>query len=147
LFVIFSLAALFGRLYVTVIMTFVFGLFQVFGGGYHARTPTKCLLTMIVGASIGNILIVLLGGQLAINIVITVIVSGIILFLTPVSNKRHPVGKRVKKRSKITIRIIVILIIISVSILSYLNKNMEVATISITLVLYLMSLIYAKKIQ
>jgi accessory gene regulator B len=143
--VILSLAAIFGRLYETVIMTAIFGLLQVFGGGYHAKTPLKCLLTMVVGVAAGNILITLIAEKLVFNMILAAILSGIMLILTPVTNKKHPVGKKIKQRSKIMIRIIVILIFFAALILSHFNKNAEVAIITVILALYLTSLIAAKK--
>ena len=144
LFVIFSLAAIFGRLYETIIMTFIFALLQVFGGGYHAKTPLKCLLTMIAGAFIGNILIIMLTADVVFNIILTYAVSGIILILTPVANKKHLVSKKIKHRSKSIIKAAVILVSIAVVILGYLNRNIEVTVISVTLGLYLISLAAAK---
>jgi len=60
LIVMFSLACIFDKLYETIIMISVFGLFQVFGGGYHAKSKLNCLATMVVGCIIGNIFIILM---------------------------------------------------------------------------------------
>jgi accessory gene regulator B len=142
---IFSLAYLFGRLYETAIMTFIFGLLQVFGGGYHAKTPLRCLLTMIIGAATGNFLIILLADKLVFNIILTVVFSGIIFISDPVINKNRPVSKKIKHRSKLVVKTVVILILVSVFALSYFNKNIEVAAIAVILGLYLSSLITAKR--
>ncbi|MCL2410821.1 MAG: accessory gene regulator B family protein [Treponema sp.] len=144
LVVIFSLAHLFGRLYETVIMVAIFGLLQVFGGGYHAKTPLKCLVTMLISLAVGNILITFMSDMLAINLVIVVYSMSIILILTPVTNKKHPVSKKIKQRSKIIVRVIAILTLAAVLILSYFNKNIEIATIAVILALYAVSLITVK---
>jgi accessory gene regulator B len=144
LVVIFSLALIFGRLYETAIMTFIFALLQVFGGGYHANTALKCLLTMVAGAVAGNVLIMLIADKSMLNIILAAVFGGAVLILTPVTNKRHPVSKKIKHRSKIIVRAVVILNLTAVLILSYFNKSVEVATINVILGLYLISLITAK---
>ncbi|MCL2311263.1 MAG: accessory gene regulator B family protein [Firmicutes bacterium] len=142
--VIFSLAYSFGKLYETAIMTFIFALLQVFGGGYHAKTPLKCLLTMVAGAFIGNVIILLFAGNILLNIILTCIVGSIILLLTPVVNKNHPVSRKIKRRSKLIIRVIVIFILTATIILGYLNRSVEVAAVMVTVNLYVISLITAK---
>jgi len=144
LFVIFSLAFIFGRLYETAIITFIFGLLQVFGSGYHAETPLKCLLIMIAGIFSGNILIILIADKIEFNIILIIILSIVVLILKPVTNKKHPVSKKTKQRSKIIFRISVMSILAASFILGYFSKNIEVTAIVITLNLYLISLLYAK---
>ena len=145
LVVIFSLAAIFGRLYETMIMTFIFGLFQVFGGGYHTKTPLKCLLTMLVGAAVGNVLITLMAGQIGFTIVAGGIFAGIIAAVPPVTNKRHPIGKKVQRRSKTVVRCTVILILIGIIVGGYLDRYVEIATVMVTMGLYLISFNTAKR--
>lgn len=140
LIVVFSLAYMFGRLYETAIMTMVFAILQVFGGGYHAKTALKCLMTMISGVGVGNVFSMMIVDKPILNIILTVVISGIILILTPIMNKKHPVSTKVKHRSKLIIRFIVILILIVITILIYFSKDAEVAVITVTLGLYLISL-------
>jgi len=142
--VIFSIAYIFGKLYETAIMTFIFALLQVFGGGYHAKTPLKCLLTMIAGAGVGNVLIMLMTDKFMLNIILAVTVSIVILILTPIINKKHPVSKKIKKRSKLIIRCVIGFVLAAMIILSYFNKTTEIAVITVILSLYLISLITAK---
>ena len=142
--VIFSFAAVFGKLYETAVMAFIFALFQVFGGGYHAKTALRCLLAMIAGAALGNILIIIFAGHPALNIALAVVSSSIILILTPVANKKHPVSKKIKQRSKLIIRLAVILILTVIIISAYFDKTVITAAISVTTGLYLISLIIAK---
>ena len=147
LVVIFSLALLFGKLYETVIMTSIFGLLQVFGGGYHAKTPLKCLLTMLVGVAIGNVLITLMATQGTVNVLLTVVLSGIIMMLPSVENKRHPISNKVKRRSKVIVRSIVIVLMGAVILLGISAKYVEVATIAVTMGGYIISWITAKRKQ
>jgi accessory gene regulator protein AgrB len=142
--VIVMLAHFFGKLYETAIMMVVFALFQVFGGGHHAQTALKCLMTMIIGAAVGNILIVLISEQIVFNTAAAVIISIVILFSKPVANKKHPVGRKVKQRSEVISKIAGLLVLAAVIALGYLNKNTEVAVITVTLGLYLISSAYAK---
>ena len=142
--VIFSLAFLFGKLYETVIMVSVFGLFQVFGGGYHAKTPLKCLTAMIIGAAAGNIIVTFIANNIFINTSLAVILSICVSISNPIENIRHLVGKKVKRRSKLMLRIIGLLILLTVILLGYFNKNTEVAVITVTLELYLISLKFAQ---
>jgi accessory gene regulator B len=142
--VIFSLAAIFNKLYETAIMTFIFGLLQVFGGGYHAKTPLKCLLTMIIGAVVGNALVTLMVDQPIFNIITTVVLSSSILILTPVTNEKHPIGKKIKRRSKLIIRYTIILNLTVTVILNYLGRAIEVTIIEVTSGLYLVSVTAAK---
>ena len=144
LLVIFFLAFCFGKVYETAAIMFIFALFQVSGGGYHAKTALKCLLAMVAGAAAGNILIMLAAGHFMFNIVLAVICSVLIFFLTPVANKRHPVSKKVRRRSKIIIRIMLILVLTAMGILTYFNKPLESAAIAVTLGIYLVSLTAAK---
>ena len=143
--IIFSLAYMFGKLYETAIMAFIFGLFQVFGGGYHAKTPLKCLLTMVIGIVIGNALIILMMDKFIVNIILTVIFSGFIFISKPVININHPVKKNVRYRSKIVVRISIIFFLIITFLLNYFNRNIEVTVITVTLCLYMLSLVTAKK--
>jgi len=144
LVIIFSLAYFFGKIYETVIMTFIFGLFQVFGGGYHAKTPLICLLIMIIGLTAGNVLIVILSDKYIFNIVLVFILIFVILFSSPVSNKKHPISKKIKRRSKLIFKISGIFILVIVFILVHFHKYIEVAIITITLGLYLISMAIAK---
>lgn len=143
--VIFSLAAIFGKLYETSIMTFIFALFQVFGGGYHAKTPTKCLLTMITGVTIGNVYIVLFTDKFIFNMISAIVLTCFILFSAPVVNKnRRPVSKKVKNRSKIMIRAILMIILMMIFISSIFNRYIELSAIVVTLYLYYISWISGK---
>jgi len=142
--VIFSLAFLFGKLYETIIMVFIFGLFQVFGGGYHAKTPLKCLTAMIIGAAAGNIIVMLITDNIFISAGSSGIFIAISLLSKPVENKKHPVGKKVKRRSKLMLRTIGILILAIIPVLCRLNKNIELALIAVTLGLYIISSVCAK---
>lgn len=99
---------------------------------------------MITGAIVGNVLIMLVWDNTILNIVLMVTISGIILILTPVTNKRHPVSKKIKFRSKVIVRVVIILIFPAMILLSYYNKNIETAVITVTLGLYLISLAIAK---
>ena len=145
LVVIFSFAYVFGRIYETIIMTSLFGVLQVFGGGYHAKTPLGCLATMSIGAVIGNVLIVLIAEYTMINLIIAVVLGSIIIFLPPVMNKRHPVGKKVRRRSKNIVRAFVLLLIIVSGTLSYFdNSSVEIAIIATTMGAYIVSWIWAK---
>jgi len=144
LLVIFSLAYIFGRLYETVIMTAIFGLLQVFGGGYHAKTPLGCLLTMLAGAAAGNIIIMLVADKILFNIICAVILGGAILILTPITNKNHPINAKVKQRSKIIIRVVIMSILAVVFVLGCFNRTVEIAAISAILGLYFISLLCVK---
>ena len=139
LIVIFSLAYIFGRLYETLIMILIFGVLQVFGGGYHAKTPFGCLAIMLAGVVVGNVLISLMAEYLIINIAIGIVLIGVILFLTPVVNKHHPVGKKMKRRSKMIIRVFSFILTIIVIALGYLNRNTEAAIIAVTIGAYMIS--------
>ena len=145
LVVIFALAHLFGRLYETVIMIFIFGWFQVFGGGYHAKTPSRCLLTIIIWMVLGNILITLMIDMTVINILLIFTLSIAILNSPPVINKNHPIKKKIIRRSKLIICISVILILNTVFVLWYFNNTTEITIIAVTLLLYLFSLIRSKR--
>jgi accessory gene regulator B len=144
LVVIFSLAYCFGKLYETAVITFIFGLFQVFGGGYHAKTPSRCLFIMIAGATVGNIFIILIADKIMLNIMLMIVFSTIVFMSKPITNKKHPVDKKIRRRSKIIMNIIIILILISVFTLNYFNENIETAIITVALGLYLISMIISK---
>ena len=142
--IIFSLASCFGRLYETGIMTLVFAILQVFGGGYHAKTKLKCSLLMIIGAVIGNILIMLLFNYPFVSIISSVIVSTVIFILVPITNEKHSVSKKTFRRSAFITRFIIALIVSATLLLMTFNRNIEMATIVTTLYLYFVSLVVAK---
>jgi len=142
--VVFSLAYLFGRLYETMIMTFAFGLLQVFGGGYHAQTPLRCLITMVIGLAAGNILINIIGNYEIFMITSAIILSSIIFIIGPVKNKNHLVSKKVYKRSKFVSRSILLLIILMSAVVLHINKNVEAAALISVVYLYFISLVSAK---
>lgn len=142
--VIFSIAYCFNKLYETAIMTFIFAVLQVFGGGYHAKTPLRCLLTMIIGAFVGNIFMIVVADMVMFNITAAIVISGFILMIAPVTNKNHPVSKKVFKRANSIIRLMVCLILFMILLLTILNKNIERTAIIVTLELYLISLIIAR---
>lgn len=141
---IFSIAYCFNKLYETTIMTFIFAVLQVFGGGYHAKTPLRCLLIMLIGALAGNIYIIAAADMFMFNMTAMIVISGIILVIAPVTNKNHPVSKKVFKRASSIIRFTVCLILFMTILLTILNKNIERTTIIAALNLYLISLIIAR---
>lgn len=142
--IILVVSACFHKLYETSIMIFMFAVFQAFGGGYHAKTKLKCLSLMIMGSIAGNVLIDVISNYKLFMIASIILSSAIILMLAPVTNKKHPVSKKTKYRSKLIIRVIVILILLAAIMLGYFNKITEVATITVVLGLYLISLIATK---
>ena len=143
LVIIFTISSVMGRLYESIIMTFVFAIFQVFGGGYHADTKQRCFITMIIGCVIGHILIKVIPWN-NIVMIISIAVMGCILFaLMPITNKRHPVSKKVFKRSKILSRSILIVVVILVIAFILTNSQIEAATITVTLFLSTVSIVSA----
>lgn len=144
LLVIFSLSCFMNRIYETAIMIFVFGLLQVFGGGYHAKKPLSCLLIMLSGVIVGVLMISIIAGYQNICIILFIISSVIILIFTPVINKKHPVGKKVYQRSRLIVRSFLFFIALVMSALIISNKMYEAAIITITFCIYTTSLASAK---
>lgn len=143
--ILFLISSFFGRLYETIIMTLIFAVLQVIGGGYHADTKLRCFLTMTAGCAVGHILIYIFSIYI-VEMVIASVGMGIIIFpLLPVVNQNHPVTKRVYRRSKCVSRIVVLVILLSILILSMFGRQTEASVITITLFLYTLSLIAAIK--
>jgi len=138
--IIFSVSALFNRFYESALIVFIFGLFQIFGGGYHANTKLKCSSLMIMGTIAGNILINIIVNYKIFMIISVFILPIALLILGPVKNKRHPVSKKTYKRSKFIARIITIICILTTLLLLALNRNIGAAVIISTLYLYAISL-------
>jgi Membrane protein putatively involved in post-translational modification of the autoinducing quorum-sensing peptide len=142
--ILFSGALFFGRLYETVIMTFLFGLLQVLGGGYHAKTPLMCLFWMAIGVVIGNLMIV----SLIPNSVVTLVLVGVALLiafcLVPQTNAKHPVSRRTRLRSLWVARLILIGLLVGMMILFALGMKSEFTIIAVTLYLYTVSIVFAK---
>jgi len=146
--VIFFLAFCFGRLYETVIMTFVFALLQVFGGGYHANTKVRCTLSMLAGIFVGNILMIgVLVNYPAITMISGVIVSTFTFMFVPVANENHPISKKVYKRSTFIARLMIVMITFTALLFMILGKNTEMIAIITTLYLYSISLAFSKFIN
>jgi len=137
-------AVLLNRLYESAIMIFIFAMFQIFGGGYHASTKLKCLLITVMGLIAGNIMISIILNYSLFMIVSAVVLSVIIIVLGPVTNENHPVNKKTFKRSACIERIIVLLNFFIMVLLLTLNKNIEAAVIVSIFYLYVVSLITAK---
>ena len=144
LIIIFSLASLFGKLYETSIMIFIFALLQAFGGGYHAKTKFGCLSLMVIGSIVGNILVDVIINYKIFMIASAIVLTIVILILIPIKNKNHPVSRKIYMRSKFISRFIMILCILVMLSLITINKNNEVAVIISTLYLYVISLIIVK---
>jgi len=142
--VIFALAHLFGRLYETMIITFIFGFFQVFGGGYHAKTPLTCLICMLCGLFLGNILTDIILGQQIFMVISAFLASAIIFMFAPIRNKNHFVGKRVLKRSVYILRIAILLNFLIIILFLGISQNIKAAILASALYLYMISLISAK---
>ena len=104
---IFSVSAILGKLYETAVMVFIFAVFQVFGGGYHAKTKLKCLSLMIAGSIAGNIMISVISNRNLFMAISALVLSGAIVAIGPVTNVKHPVSKATYNRSKLISRIAV----------------------------------------
>jgi len=141
--VIFIISLIMGRLYESVIMIFIFAIFQVVGGGYHADTKQRCFITMIIGCLFGHVLIQIVPWSSRM-LVMSLTVMGCILFaLMPVTNKRHPVTKKVFHRSKILSRIILVTVIIIVISFILTNNFVEATTVTVTMFLSIISMLSA----
>jgi len=144
--VILAISAMCNRLYETAIMLFVFAVFQVFGGGYHAKTKSKCLALMVAGSIAGNVLVGVIQNHEIFMIVSAMVLSGVIIAAGPVTNIRHPVSKSTYSRSKRISRIAVLVSLVTAVLLAISGKNIEAATIVSTLYLYTVSMLAAKTI-
>jgi len=142
--IILSISALFNKLYESAIILFIFALFQIFGGGYHAKTKLKCTSLMIIGVITGNILINIILNYKIFMIISVIILSIVIFIIGPVTNKKHPVSKKTYKRSKLIARIVVLANIFTMVLLLKINRDIEAAAIVSTIYLYTISLITAK---
>jgi accessory gene regulator B len=144
--VILTISALFGKFYETAIMIFVFAVFQVFNGGYHAKTKIKCSALMVLGSIAGNVLASIIQGNEIAMIASAVVLSIVVVAVGPVANARHPVSKTTFNRSKRIARIAVLASLFSVALMLGIGKNIEAAAIVSTLYLYIISLSTAKTI-
>jgi accessory gene regulator protein AgrB len=138
------LAYIFGKLYETAIIIFVFALLQVFGGGYHAKTAFKCLITMIVGAIGGNVLIMLFANLYKFNIMIVIVLTAYILISRPIINKRHPVRQKTLKRSAKIVKSMACAILFTSIFFALSDKSIEIAILMVSLSLYVTSSIFVK---
>jgi accessory gene regulator B len=141
---ILAVSALVGKLYETAIMIFVFAVFQVFNGGYHAKTKMKCSALMVAGSVAGNVLASVIQNHEIFMVVSAVVLSVIIIAAGPVANAKHPVSKTTFNRSRRIARIAVLASLVSVALMLGIGKNIEAAAIVSTLYLYAISLSAAK---
>ena len=141
---ILSIAYIAGRLYETAIMVAIFGLLQVFGGGYHAKTAKKCFLWMAIGTIVGNLMIVLLIS----NSIVTLALAGVALLiaflLVPQTNVKHPISRRARERSLWIARVTLVGLLVGMLILFALGMKRELTIIAVTLCLYTVSIASAK---
>ena len=142
--VIFAVSALCGRLYESAIMVFLFAVFQVFGGGYHAETKLKCSSLMAAGYIAGNIVISVISGHEIFMAVSAVVLCAGVFAAGPVTNIRHPVSRATYRRSKIISRVALCASVVAVMAALSLGKNVEAAAVVSTLYLYAVSLSAAK---
>lgn len=103
--VLLVIGILFRKFWESVVMVAVFYTFQCTGGGYHANTHWKCLLTMVVGLIVGLVMCCL-----SIFPIILWIVTGIgtiLLFVFPLA--LHPNKAYLEDRRKsLSIRSVII---------------------------------------
>ena len=144
---ILAISALFGRLYETAIMIFVFAVFQVFNGGCHAKTKIKCSALMVAGSIAGNVLASVIQNHEVLMVVSAIVLSAVVVAAEPVMNIKHPVSKKTYSRSKRISRIAVLASLISAVLLTISGKNIEAAAIVSTLYLYVISLSTAKAME
>jgi len=145
--VILVISALCNRLYETAIMIFVFGVFQVFNGGYHAKTKIKCSALTVAGSIAGNALANFIQNHEIFMIVSAIVLSAVVIAVGSVTNIRHPVSKKTYSRSKRISRIAALASLVSAVLLAISGKNIEAAAIVSTLYLYVMSLSTAKAME
>jgi len=144
---ILAISALFGRLYETAIMIFVFAVFQVFNGGCHAKTKIKCSALMVAGSIAGNVLASVIQNHELFMIISVVVLSAVVIVVGSVTNVKHPVSKTTYNRSKRIARIAVLASLVSVALMLGIGKNIEAAAIVSTLYLYIVSLSTAKTMK
>ena len=97
-------AALFGRLYETIILLSVVIPLQSFGGGYHAETHLRCFLIMFIGWFIVMPITAVITPAIAI---ITVCVSLAVIFvLAPVPHINVPMGAERRHKMRIISRVL-----------------------------------------
>ncbi|MCL2815955.1 MAG: accessory gene regulator B family protein [Oscillospiraceae bacterium] len=142
--VIFAISALCGKLYESAVMVFLFAVFQVFGGGYHAKTKLKCSSLMAAGCIAGNILIAVISGHEIFMAVSALVLCAALLAAGPVTNVRHPVSKATYKRSRVISRVALCVSVVAAAITLILGKDVEAAAVVTTLYLYAVSLSAAK---
>ena len=125
-------------------MVFLFAVFQVFNGGYHAKTKTKCLSLMVAGSIAGNALMGFIQSQKIFMIASAVVLSIAIIAVGSVTNARHPVSKMTYNRSRRIARVALTLNLLAAASMLVIGRNTEAAAIVSTLYLYVASLLAAK---
>ena len=140
--VLMSLASVTHKVIETVVILFTFAVMQVYGGGYHANTKIGCLLIMVVGWFIG---VFALERVVSINyfigVAVALIFTILVFALTPVLNPKHPVSGDVYKRSKKIVRMFCLFIDMLLIICILENIQVVYIAVSVTMVLYCVSLI------
>lgn len=97
----------------TLILVFGFYTFQTTGGGYHANTHLKCLLSMIAGLLIGLSFIFL--KELPVLLWILLGIGALLLFFVPLA--LHPNKAYLEtERKRLTIRSIVVTLSLLISV-------------------------------
>lgn len=140
--VLMSLAIVFNKVVETIIMLFTFAVLQVYGGGYHANTQLGCMAIMVAGWFVGVFglqKVVTLHWCVCLGIII--VFTTLVVMFTPILNEKHPVSGAVYKRSKKIVRFCSVILSVIV-ILSIIFRLLTIKiSISITMVLYSISLI------
>ena len=128
----------------TLVITLLFALLQVYGGGFHAETQIKCFMLTIIGWFIGLFGIRrLIHIHFLIGIISMIVFSITVLINTPILNEKHPVSSKVYKRSKKIVRITLVLLNLALVISMIMKIDFLYSSIGIVQVLSTASIIAA----
>lgn len=143
--VLMSLASLSHKVIETVIILFTFAVMQVYGGGYHANTKMGCLSIMVVGWFIGVFALErVISIHWSVGVGVAVIFTVLVFIFTPVLNVKHPVSGDVYKRSKKIVRMFCLFIDVLLLVCVFANIQVVYNAVSVTMMLYCISLLGTK---
>ena len=105
---------IFNKVFEVILFMIIYLPIRVYAGGYHARTKLRCyIFSVLMLISVCYILKLNLLNNYLLIVILTIISSGIILYLAPVEDKNKPLDKiEIKVYTKRTIRNLVIVLIV-----------------------------------
>lgn len=98
--ILMGIALFMGRAWEMLLWIVVFNLLRLNIGGYHASTPLRCIVLSTLMGVLCTLIYPMVMGRFVLAIFLIGICLLAVFQLAPITNQRHPLSKRRRKRAK-----------------------------------------------